>query len=515
MSSPSHSHPWIGRFVGDNQRYRLDQRLGGGGMGDVFLATDTRVGRQVALKLLKDTLVESTEMRKRFKREIAICAALPSEHIVKVSDCGVTPEGYPFYIMEYLQGETLGKLLRREQRLSVERTAKIISQVCNGLQLAHQGVNLPSGEHIQEVVHRDLKPDNIFLVSTDLGEWVKIVDFGIAKIRYEHTEQTSLTSTFLGTFRYAAPEQMMGDQNLDARADIYSLGVIIYEMLTGADPFGFSMQGHNMSEASWIVAHTSKPPKSLRSQPGCKQLSPEVEAVVMRCLEKEPARRFASVAELNEALQSATKRAVTGTGASIPETTIAQPRPLATQGSDLETLDRQLPTLPASQAEETISRPLQPPPVANPEATIIQPRPSSNSFAKEIREETIFQPRETKKTRKLPLSLLPIFGIIGLITIAIFGGIYTYFNLYLPRQSLNEIIILKKQLKYEDCIAKSKKVAPHEKIYEKVQEILNECRLAYANKLEKEEKSQEACSIAQEIPIDSPLYSEAQKFCEI
>ncbi|MHC5720732.1 MAG: serine/threonine protein kinase, partial [Nostoc sp.] len=118
------------------------------------------------------------------------------------------------------------------------------------------------------VVHRDLKPDNIFLVST-AEELVKIVDFGIAKIRNESSEFTNLTSAFLGTFRYAAPEQLKGEINLDGRADIYSLGIILYEMLSKADPFGFSIKARSISEASWIFAHTSEPPTPLRSQSGC------------------------------------------------------------------------------------------------------------------------------------------------------------------------------------------------------------------------------------------------------
>jgi eukaryotic-like serine/threonine-protein kinase len=305
MNSPHRSNPWIGRSLGDNQRYRLDKRLGSGGMGDVFLATDTRIGQQVALKLLKDPLVESPEMRTRFDREIAICAALIDEHIVKIMDAGVTDEGFPFYVMEYLRGETLGELLRREQQLGVDRAVKIITQVCNGLLLAHQGVDLPSGEHIETIVHRDLKPDNIFLQPTDLGEWVKILDFGIAKIRDRDDRPQTLTHTFLGTLRYASPEQMMGDRDLDARADIYSLGVILYEMLSGADPFGLNVQQSHISEASWAIAHTSKQPIALRSQPGCEHLAPELDAIALRCLEKNPELRFRSVAELNLALQAA------------------------------------------------------------------------------------------------------------------------------------------------------------------------------------------------------------------
>ncbi len=373
MKSPPPSNSWIGRFVGDNQRYRLDRRLGGGGMGEVFLATDTRVGQQVALKLLKDTLLASQEMRKRFEREVAVCAALQSDHIVKISDCGVTAEGFPFYVMEYLRGQTLRQLMLREKRLSVERTVNIMGQVCQGLQLAHQGVTLQrdggkSTEHIQ-VVHRDLKPDNIFLVPTDLGEWVKVLDFGVAKIRSESSENsniTNITSTFIGTFRYAPPEQIQSDKNLDARGDIYSLGIILYEMLSGADPFGISIKGSHISEASWVLAHAYEPPKPLRSQPGCEHLPVQLEAVVMKCLHKNPANRFATVEELNQALQAAAKFATGRTGQSQPsynqgsnheivprqsnEDTIIRPPSAYNQGSNHETVPRQ-------SNEDTIIRP--------------------------------------------------------------------------------------------------------------------------------------------------------------
>ncbi len=391
-SSPS-SNYWHGRSIGDNQRYRIDKPLAVGGMGEVLLATDTRVGQQVVLKLLKDTLVASQEMRKRFEREVAVCAALQSDHIVKISDCGVTPEGYPFYVMEYLRGQTLRQLLLREQRLSVERTVSIISQVCQGLQMAHQGATLQkdgSNEHIQ-VIHRDLKPDNIFLVPTDLGEWVKILDFGVAKIRSESSEQTSLTNTFIGTFRYAAPEQIQNKQNLDARADIYSLGIILYEMLSAAEPFGFSVKGNNISEASWVLAHAYEPPTPLREQPGCEHLSTDIEAVVLKCLHKNPNNRFASVAELNQALQAASD-SVANTGTKqeqyfvssppiLDQPTISKPlssvesnQPLNNQGLDNETVPRPSPFPTAN--EETVTRPLEPIEPDQLEGGIFNHRPS-------------------------------------------------------------------------------------------------------------------------------------------
>jgi serine/threonine-protein kinase len=367
MKSSSQSDPWIGRLVGDRQRYRLDKRLAAGGMGDVFVAVDTLLGKQVALKLLKDTLVASGELRKRFEREVALCAALRSDHIVEVSDYGVTVEGYPFFVMEYLRGQSLGELLRQKKRLPVERTVGIISQVCDGLSLAHGGVtlwrnNATVSEQIK-VVHRDLKPDNIFLVSTVLGELVKILDFGVAKIRETQAEHTSLTNMFLGTFHYAAPEQLEVEKDLDGRADIYSLGIIVYEMLSGTDPFGLGLNTRKISEISWALAHTSKPVVPLRSQPGLAQISLELEAAVTRCLQKAPDKRFASVDELKRALQAAV--------VAVGGETIAQ-----------------LPTPAAQNEDKTVPRPLAPPKPEIPDATIVRPLASPKP---EIPETTITQ----------------------------------------------------------------------------------------------------------------------------
>lgn len=298
----------------ESQRYQVQKRIGGGGMGEVFLATDTRLGKTVALKLLKESLLEE-EIKLRFERELAICAALKSQHIVQVSDYGLTAEGYPFYVMEYLPGQTLRELLQKEGQLSIHQAYHLLTQVCAGLQLAHEGVvfwNEQTQQHEQvKVVHRDLKPDNIFLVPTALGNLVKIIDFGIAKIRSLQVEQTNVTNMFLGTFHYAAPEQIEALPQLDERADIYSLGMILYEILAGVDPFGFNFRQNYVSGESWLMAHITKSPIPLRSQPNCDHLPAELEAVVMRCLEKQPDARFASVAELNQALQLAISTSAT------------------------------------------------------------------------------------------------------------------------------------------------------------------------------------------------------------
>jgi eukaryotic-like serine/threonine-protein kinase len=314
MTTSEYPNFWLGKAIGDRQRYRITDKLGGGGMGEVFLAVDTLLGQQVALKLLKEKLLAEGDIRQRFEREVLLCAAIQSENVVQVKDYGITEDGYPFFVMEYLRGQTLGQLLQIEKQLSIERTAGIISQVCDGLQIAHTGVMMThegaiSGERVQ-FVHRDLKPENIFLVRTSLGELVKILDFGIAKVFSKDLQSTN-TGLFMGTFQYAAPEQIEVRKDLDLRADIYSLGMILYEMLTGTDPFGCSLGGKGGS--SWLRAHLSEPPRSLRSQPNCGHISINLESVVMQCLRKSPNGRFASVADLNRALQLAAQVKVDAT----------------------------------------------------------------------------------------------------------------------------------------------------------------------------------------------------------
>lgn len=305
---------WIGKSVGSGGRYRIDGRIGSGGMGEVFLALDRSIGREVALKILSsanirtDTQVRSLE--KRFEKEVRVCAALRSGNIVQVSDYGLTPEGYPFYVMEYLQGQSLGQLLRKEGRLDPKRVVAIARQVCLGLRHAHGGIQLIDSSGVKEtvrVIHRDLKPDNIFLVPTDLGEQVKVLDFGIAKTISEADpeEQADLTmGGFLGTSRYAAPEQWRGERSLDLRADLYSLGIILYEALSGTNPFGIAAEQASTTLATWYEGHVLREPIPLRSQPGCAQLPEPIERIVMRCLVKSPDGRFDNVGELLQALDA-------------------------------------------------------------------------------------------------------------------------------------------------------------------------------------------------------------------
>lgn len=307
------SSSFIGRCVGDRDRYQIEAHLGKGGMGDVYRAIDTRLGKRVAIKLLNASLSSASttaglDFKRRFERECAICAALKSENIVQVSDYGITADGQPFYVMEYLEGQTLEQVLKQEPKLSIERTRQIIKQVCAGLKSAHEGITFKTpgvsiDRHIK-IIHRDLKPANIFLVATEFGDRVKIIDFGVAKIQSLQLEDPNLTSAFLGTYHYAAPEQFDCQANIDERSDIYCLGIILYEILAGVDPFGLQSQGQKVTGESWVNAHLLKPVMPLRSQPGCEHLSVELEQLVMRCLEKHPQQRFPSVQLLAQALDN-------------------------------------------------------------------------------------------------------------------------------------------------------------------------------------------------------------------
>lgn len=316
MSSPS-ANPWLSQQLGDPPRYRLDQPIGSGAFGDVFLAMDLRLGRRVAVKILKGEMMIYSDLLIRFEREIALLLALESEHIVQVIDYGVTIDKHPFYVMEYLQGQTLNQLLRQQRTLSIEQTLAIMMQLCAGLNIAHSGVTLWKQEATVaepiKIIHRDLKPANIFLIPTPLGELVKILDFGIAKKLYvlQPDRPTQITQTFLGTFRYSAPEQLKNAREIDERADIYSLGMIFYEMLSGTDPFEISTQvSARRLEQAWAMAHAVKPPIPLCQQPSCEQIPSALEAAVMRCLAKCPSDRLTSVAELSSLLHGIKAAAV-------------------------------------------------------------------------------------------------------------------------------------------------------------------------------------------------------------
>jgi serine/threonine-protein kinase len=283
-----------------NNRYQLLELIGKGAMGRVYKAKDLRLGgAAVAVKFLAQTLLNE-RMRRRFWSEASICAQLgqKSIHIVRVSDYDLDPEDMPFYVMEFLQGRALNELLR-DQPLPLPQFLPLIRQIGQGLQAAHQGIEVDGA--LCPIIHRDIKPSNILIMQdSSLGEFAKVLDFGISQLLQEGVGQTS---TYMGTMVYSSPEQMEGGE-LDARSDIYSLGVMMYEMLTGELP----IMAETQSFGSWLKAHLNQPPRPFESTQVGSTLPKPVQTLILSCLAKAPQDRPQNMATLLRALDPILER---------------------------------------------------------------------------------------------------------------------------------------------------------------------------------------------------------------
>ena len=280
-------------------RYFLVSRLGRGAMGQVYLAKDNKfAARRVAVKTVRQDILSSDDLQEgeaiaRFEREAQSAASIQHPNTVSVTDFGETGDGIFYLVMEYVEGETLHKLLRREGTLPVKRAVRLLRQIADGVDAAHD----------LNILHRDLKPANIFLMQKGKGGdgFIKVGDFGLAKIINQTVTDFSSNATpssrgIIGTPEFMSPEQMQPEMGVDARADLYALGTIAYLMLGGRTPFAGDMMQLVMQK----IMHKAPPLSSIRTD-----IPVEVERVIMQSLEMEPQNRPESVAEWITKLEQA------------------------------------------------------------------------------------------------------------------------------------------------------------------------------------------------------------------
>lgn len=280
-------------------RYYLERRLGRGAMGQVYLARDENIGKKVAVKTVRQDLLNSDDLQEgeaiaRFEREARAAASIRHPHCVDVTDFGKTQDGVFYLVMEYVEGETLHRLLRREGTLDVKRAINLLKQIAEGVEAAHEA----------GILHRDLKPANIFIMkkrSSGGDGFIKVGDFGLAKIVNQTITDISSNATpssrgIIGTPEFMSPEQMQPELGLDVRSDIYSIGTIAYLMLGGRTPF----IGDMMQLVMQKIMQSPPPISTLRTD-----IPKNVETAIMRSIEKEASSRPSTIAEFITELEKA------------------------------------------------------------------------------------------------------------------------------------------------------------------------------------------------------------------
>ena len=278
--------PMIGRVL--SGLYKVDSRIGEGGMGTVYMAIHVHLGRSFAVKVLSEKVAANKQAVDRLLMEAKAASSIDHDNIVDVVSFDATEDGKVFLVMEMLEGISLADIVEQGP-MRLERALPIAYQVCEALHAAHA----------RGIVHRDLKPDNVFIVSKANADFVKVLDFGISKVKTAEAEQVRMTRTgqLVGTPLYMSPEQAKGEADVDRRADIYALGVMLFEMLSGAPPF----EGTNYFQLLW--KHGNEPAPSLRDRRA--DLPLPLTETIQRALNKDPADRFQTMAEFEAALMAA------------------------------------------------------------------------------------------------------------------------------------------------------------------------------------------------------------------
>jgi serine/threonine protein kinase len=368
----------LGQVLAD--KYRIDERLSEGGMGTVYRGTHVLMDKTVAIKVLRPSLAADEKIVARFSREARAASKISHPHALSVTDFGEAGSGVVFLVMEYLSGMTLKELIRQEGPMPLPRVVEILRQVGGALDAAHA----------EGVVHRDLKSDNIMLLSSSGTDYAKVLDFGIAKIKEregEYNPGLTAPDLVIGTPQYMSPEQCSQSPDIDARSDIYSLGVILYELLVGHVPFTGG------SPTAIMLKHLQQPAPSVLDERD--DIPEAVGRVVARAMEKRPEDRYENVAELVEDFTIASGMEPASVYSSGPNKPVESPPvPQLSDDADEETLVRR-----------RVTRPMEPP----------TPSPLAPSFARGMSGQ-MPPPNASLNPWKVlipaAIGLLVIFGVI-------------------------------------------------------------------------------------------------------